>query len=304
MTNRFSLNNITPSSTSTQYPLWYFYSFMTKASPNGPGWVSVGEGNGTSGGMGTTGLFTSETSLASTSSWYVLRSPDSKMYVLCSRNSSYAYYANFALTTELPTGGSATANPTFTTSKTLIFGATNFVNSTAYRYNISMMADDAYPYGFYMFVMNVNLISTGTAPSSYDGLWLIPMDGYDASDGYPYVFARTSGLNAGISAITDTTYGTKSFNFDGSIKAVTPPLTLYNYTTMVGIRSTGPMYNQVFAIPLMFANTLYYKGITYKYGWVPTKMQAGRTLNNKQQIVVGDIVIPWDGYTTPILNAN
>lgn len=307
MTMKFSLNNLTPSTTDSRYFMWEIYRFMTTASPTGPGWVSIGEGNGTSGGMGTTGLFTSATSFASQYSWFVLRSPDSKIQVLFARSTTQVYYMQYYLTTSATpfTAGSATVLPTYTTASTLIFGAINSMPSTAYYCAIHCMADNSPPYGFYAVVTVVNNAAANSRPYSYDGIFFIPLDGYETADGYPFIFTRSNGISNNIDVLTDVTYGSKAFNYNGTAKGVIQPTRLYNYTTSVGLRGSGAAYNGVFGIPLMFCSSTIYKGITYKYGWAATKqLSQCNTFNNRNYFVFGDIVIPWDGATAPIMCYN
>ena len=314
MTLRFSLNNLYLNANSASHVLWHIYRFMTAVSPTGPGWVSIGESNGTTGGMGTTGIITSESSLTSGTSWFVLRSPDSKIQILFARSSTSSTYAAFYLTYQQFSGGSSTTFPTYNASSTLIFAAAQRIVSTIYNRTLNLMADDAYPYLFYATstIVTTNVPNNGYGPYSEFGIFYIPLDGYEINDGYPYVFMVGGGGNAGLTSSyigtnIDTSYGAKAFNYNGTSKNICPPLLQRTYNTTPlpqAMPKVGDGY-QIYGVPMIFSGAQLYKGVTYKFGWAATSpLFSGRTFDNKKWICFSDIICPWDGVTTPLLCYN
>jgi hypothetical protein len=310
MTLRFSLNNVYSAVNTVNYYLWEIYRFMTAVSPAGPGWVSIGESNGTTGGMGTTGIITSATSLISTTAWFVLRSPDSKIQILFARGIVNSF-AGFYLTYQQFSGGSSTTFPSYNINSTLDFSnEASHINTGSSKYSIHLMADDAYPYGFY--AVNLNISS---APIVNGSIHYIPMDDFHPSDGYNYCFVRGSWGNpitvTNISNNSNGVYGSKSFNKNGltrnsigSYTYATPICTYYGATGGGIIYPNNGMVSSsnIYLMPLLFCNYAYYKGLSYKYYWNSNSViTQGTTVVNRSGIRFGDLICPWDGITDPVL---
>lgn len=305
MTIRFSLNNYYSSTVNWYQFMYDFYVFMTSSSPTGPGWVSIGESNGSSGGMGTTGLITSVSALAQTNSWYVLRSPDSKYQLLISRETNTSYQGAFAFTNSVFTGGSGSAIPSYNASKTCKFAYATRLNSSASKYTFNFIADDSPPYGFYAFSMYI-----GGTPKVHGSLGMLPMDGYDSRDGYPCIFftTDTSGPKRNYLDVSNTSYGTYGFYPNTGLINSVFPCSYYMYTTLLmpnaGPGGTSATTSQVLTLPTTFASSYMYKGMSSSWMRTPSNsiLAEGDTVSNKQYIRLGDWLFLWDGATVPRLS--
>lgn len=136
------------------------------------GWVSVGESNSVVGGMGTTGVITSESDLDNTTAWFVLRSPDYQRQFLIAKHSSGVGYISSSYSRSAGyTGGTASTVPTATDELTIntgtLIGASDYV----------VGADMAYPYGWYAFFTSNSAV-----------LGMIPLQVIQDSDQDPYIF--------------------------------------------------------------------------------------------------------------------
>jgi hypothetical protein len=301
MTLRFSLNNYYASIGTVNYYLYDIYRFMTAVSPTGPGWVSIGESNGTTGGMGTTGIITSAASLTAANAWFVLRSPDSKIQILFGKGSATTYYAQSFLTYDQFTGGSGSAIPTYNSSKTIQFLNGYKIYSATANYVHHMVADDAYPYNFYAAAVNIS-----GAPSCSGFASFFNLDGYSSNDGYPYAYMWTTQTGPITSSVDagSTTYGTKSIHPNGSNWIYSFPCRLYADTSLI-IPNAGPPGtidgSQLIAFPTIFLSTDLYKGVNYSWlKWCSNGTLAQHdTVQNKQWIRLGDFLFKWDGATVP-----
>lgn len=307
MTVRFSLNNFYESTNSWNQFMYDFFVFMTKTSPNGPGWISIGESNGSSGGMGTIGLITSASSFSSTYSWYVLRSPDSKYQLLMNKGASSAYYGGMYLTNYVFSGGSSSALPTFNSNNTLQFPySVRLNNGNSAKYTFNFIADDSLPYGFYAFAYNLS------SNICTDLFGMIPMDGYNILDGYPIAFISSSynyqpiksnfSSDASSRSTSTVSYGSLGFGITGSTVAWCQ-LANYMVNSTVLMPGNGPNINtnSILSLPTYFASQTLYKGISTNWVRTPANfiLNQGDTIDNKKWIRMGDWLFRWDGYTSP-----
>ena len=117
------------STTRAKQSFWSIFSAMTDPALTGK-WTSVGESNGSTGGMGTTGILDRATfqvgqwnpnTPAAAHSWFCLQSPGGlapgggSLFLTFSYNYSSAWPEahNVYMTYAIPTGGGASADPTF-----------------------------------------------------------------------------------------------------------------------------------------------------------------------------------------------
>jgi hypothetical protein len=270
---------------------------MIAKSPNGPGWISVGEYDGTTGGMGTVGLFTSNSFFDSTTAWFVLESPDGKMQLMIFNTVSGNNYTGARLSYGKFTGTGA--SPTFDSSKTVEFSAGLDMVTSSINITVHMAANDEPPYDFYL--TNYN------RTSSVFGLFLslIQVDsGYDSNDKYNYVLAKgqtPTYSNIGYYSTSLSAYGCLSFSSNGTVVSV-PPVAYYSFGSII-FPSGGTLYDSKFySVPLTFCSPTCYKGTSNKYFWNPsTTITECTTVYNKTLLRVNDLLVPWDGSSDPVI---
>lgn len=290
MTYKYALNKTFTGITNLSYILYEFFSFMTNKT-TGPGWISVGEYNGTTGGMGTTGLFTSASSLSAVTSWFVLECPDNKKQILLQR---------VAGTNNLIVGitygkFSGTTLPAYDSSKTFIFDSTSEMTTTSYNYTLHIVANDSAPYDFWMCNYNRSTSAWMTF------LALAQIDSaYDISDGYNYVL-----ISSPTPALTDLSYhgtyrGACSFSNIGDPISV-PPNSLCNSTVAIFPNNNTFVNQTIYKVPILFCGKTNYKGISNNYFWSPASTITDcTTVCNKTYIKVLSLLCPWDGQTDPV----
>ena len=311
--------------------MYYFKRVLVQA-----GWTVTKSGDGTVGGYSATGdVFSStpatgygsgSTGLNNSSAWYVLRAPGSVAGAtrqLCvQRNSAgaYAFSIDYSYSTGFVTGSPAyNVKPTASDSQA-ICPASDFVNAgVTYRFSIG--ADNAAPYGFYMFMFPLG----GGSPTC--GLVMDPLASgtYDSADVDPYIFYMPSAgtgavppspfLYAGLTSETLLTGPTCLYKkgLTGETFITTPGL-CYSSDTAVSIPSlmlVNPYSSKDETYPIMYARGSAlaqpgFKGVGSMMKWIG---QSGRSTGDtlsvastgaKDYIVVGNITLPWNGSTPTV----
>jgi hypothetical protein len=272
---------------------WAIYTNMTAASPSGPGWVSVGEGNGSVGGMGTTGLFSSPGDFAN-NSWFVLERPDGGSQIMFYRNTdSNAVFYRYSKGA-LYTGGDGSTTPT-AIDDVYTDGDANGANATLFN----LVADDEPPYGWFWFTYNgsmTNILNAG----------YIPLNTYVPGDTDPYVLylrAFTAFYVLSIDVIM-TGDGCRCWDPTGTVFT-----DVFFPTISAGINTVWPSNppNDVNGNPILFdgmytttaaSPQTFWKGTSSFVRWAnSTQSEATRILGGKF-IQVGNIYLPWNN--TPI----
>lgn len=273
-----------------------------------------------------TGYGTGAGGMNNASAWFVVKAPGavagSTRQFLFQRPSSnancismwYSQSAGF-------TGGAAATAPTATDSQ-LILNTTGFSNNALYRYSIA--ADNAAPYGFYMFNFTT---STGTPTGIivYDPL---ESNAYDPTDTDPYIiyapsnnggYQSSPGTTSSLTSETlNTGLGAVSWYRKGSADQSFGLTTALEYQSagiaIPGGLSTNPYTSNDEIFPILFArrNALLsggpvgYKGISSIMKWVGTTGRStGDTISvssatSKEYIIYANIALPWNG-TTPTI---
>jgi hypothetical protein len=137
------------------------------------GWQSIGESNGTVGGMGMTGLYSSYDDLNDANAWYVLRSPDFQRQILLSNEGLSAIGFRYSRSAGY-TGGGPTTKPS-ATDEFVLQSSTDPAGSASYTWYVAM--DTSYPYGWYA----IN-------SASEKMMSMIPIQVLQDTDEDPYVY--------------------------------------------------------------------------------------------------------------------
>jgi hypothetical protein len=279
--------------------LYGFFSFMTAAPPNGPGWVSVGESDGAAGGMGVTRLILSAASLTSANAWFVLQSPDGSRQILFHRDVGAAaaageahYLYNRAADY---VGGSSVALPTSASSRE-VYTATAFFASGYFQY----IADDAAPYGWIFFGYS-GVTARGCAA-------FFPVVETQTGDPDPYVCIATSTAFAWSTINTTiTAAGAKCWSADGTTWGGVAGLS-YSIGATPQIPAAGPLAvgGGVLLVPILLS-TLSGSVPAFVKGFMGLAMfrsgpsaPAKSVPENRQHIIFDTVGIPWDGLTDPL----
>ena len=272
-----------------------------------------------------TGYGTGAGGMNNASAWFVVRAPGavagSTRQFLFQRPSSnancismwYSQSAGF-------TGGGISTAPTATDSQQIL-NVTGFSSAATYRYSIA--ADNAAPYGFYMF----NFTSTTGTPTGIIAVDPLVDGTYESSDVDPYViyapsnngaYQTTPGSTASLTSETLNlgsgviSWIKKGYTDQGFV--VTPAL---GYQTGVGTAipgnlSTNPYTSNDEIFPILFARrnglttVTGYKGISSLMKWVGTTGRStGDTISissstSKEYIIFNNIALPWNGSTPTI----
>jgi hypothetical protein len=300
MTMRFMTNySVTGASPLAAEALYGFFSFMTAAPPNGPGWVSVGESNGAAGGMGTTGLILSAASLSSANAWFVLESPDGSRQILFHRDvggvatAGEAHYLYNRAADYV--GGSAVALPTSVSSQE-VYTSTAFFTSGFFQY----IADDAAPYGWIFFGYS-GVSERGCAA-------FLPVAETQTGDPDPYVcIASSSTFGWTTINTTVTATGAKCWSSDGATWGGVGGLSYTSAgTTVIPNASPGAMGGGVLLVPVLLSTLVgsvpaFVKGFM-NFAQFKTSMANRRKSvpENRQYIIFDTVGVPWDGLTDPL----
>ena len=264
-------------------PIFYFlYNFMTTASPNGPGWVSVGEGNGVDqGGMGVTGIISTT---PPQNSWFVLQSPDGLRQICFKLTFVYqfGFYYNPIADWE---GGDATTIPTTSLTDTGLCGLYTFSQDSY----LNILADDEYPYNFYCIHVQLGSVANVLVMSALQTF---------SSDPDPYVILYT---NNGFSSIV-----TKCWNQDHfpDIFALKWEISNGGGTTIFPNNAPTTPDGEIIVLPIFYGSINnetagIFKGVGDFANWA----SGGGELNfldDKSKILINGIALPWDGNTVPL----
>lgn len=277
------------------------------------GWVVKSSGDGLAAFSSTTDVITSGSSgaggLNNTSAWFRIQSPaggGTREFTI-QRNSStqvwtikYSFSAGF-------TGGSpsSTVLGTATDSQTLFNAATMFLGDNLFRWNAA--ADNASPYGFFMFCHIVGGHSLGGYPTGAFVMDPMAAGTFPSADNDPVVFT-TVGSSAFQTATTTTNFGYLKKGIAGEGFVNIPWLRILNNGTNNVVFPTGAGVNahsfkeQMF--PVCYARD---SGQSAPVGWkgasslmklcgqsvpTPTLISGAGT---RDLVVVGDVVFPWNG---------
>lgn len=287
MTFRFS-TNISAGYTESYNVLWGLYSFFTASPPNGPGWIEIGGGNGTSGGM-TDGYITSVSSFGVTNSWFAIQMPSSDRQFMFYRVSSTTFSISYSKG-GLFTGGGAATVPTATDQ----LDPQDFANSTASTFHIC--ADDAEPYGFWFFWKLLSQKEAGPV------FLYLPMEGGLSTDVDPYVLYGTN-TGISISSMTDTnSVGVLSTN---KPMAWAPDGSAAYKVGLWGMDNIAKAQKgtAVVAFPLVAGNRFTGTAEMYKGYTILARMWAGDAdavpdctrVGNGSWIKIRKILLPWNG---------
>lgn len=301
MTMRFAVNKVCPTSPANEGAniLWEFFSFMTSASPNGPGWTSVGESDGVTGGIGTTGIITSASDLVLADAWFVLESPDNARQILFERDvggSTTSDEAGFYYNRSADyTGGSSSTLPTSTAGNSrTVWKGSSVLDTGVYHF----IADDTTPYFWAFFGFN------GSTPEG--AFAFVPVTTPYPGDVDPYVLiACNSGfVGTALSAVPtiDTSPGCRAWNNDASAWGGCG--FSYFYASGAVYSGTAPFGpgSKVVAMPSLFAtravdSPAFVKGYQDYLRWKTSDVPAKMTLESQQYVVASDILLVWDGIT-------
>ena len=296
MTMRFAVNKL---AAAADVFLWEFYSFMTTASPSGPGWSSVGESNGTSGGMGTTGLFSSSSDLTSSNAWFVLESPDTNRQILFERK-----VGGSAATGEMRlhydrlaayTGGSSTTLPTSSSSQA-VYTSTTWIYGGSGYYQFG--ADDASPYGWWFFgYISANDYGCGA---------FIPINNGVSGDVDPYVlFGSNTGFLSStldVESTSETTSSVKAWDPTGTTWSSAPANTYVKGSDY--FPGGCNLYAAAIGVPILFsARTITtngtFKGMSYFMRW-GNQGSSKDIIDSGSYVISEHVFLDWDGATTPL----
>lgn len=292
------------SGTARTASIYRLYALLTSV-----GWVSAGEGNGTTGGMGTTGIVSS-----SACRWFVLKHPSSARQILMGMPASdltkivfgYSFYGNFA-------GGDSTNYPTADSTNAYSIETTTGIASTYFDY---ACAQDAEPYGWFFQFREAYVQRRHFA--------FIPVEAQTFSSGSfvkdddPYVCSFGLGSNYNYSAYVND-YSTTTFGGGFCLEPGKKHSYIEIIATSVGPRTDGTRFWPYGAPnseddgyyqhqPVLWRNQYFnnhllndgYKGISTFAKAVGRQLSATSTyqpatFNNKTSVYAGFLVFPWDG---------
>lgn len=312
MTMRFNLNVAIGAANSGPEVMYEWISFMTTASPVGPGWTLKSGYNDTA---GTT--FTSATDMdtyvSTKTPWFVLQDPGGGREILACMSTTdneewefwYSISAGF-------TGGASGTRATATDEKFIGGGPSGEITGIVdciWHY----AADDASPYGFWFAGYQ-----TGWAAQS--GLAMIPISQPIAGDLDPIVFFWND-YNPAVYGAWRMEYASYIRNdsptlYTGAARGylegaweIIPALfyALYAGAYQIHVPDLGGQDASLNDNPLPvgwarssgFTPPTGFKGFTDWIYWQPNDRATGSTLDSKNWIVFGDFLLPWDGSTVP-----
>ena len=308
--------------------MYYFKRTLVQA-----GWTVIKSGDGTVGGYSATGdVFSStpatgygsgSTGLNNASAWYVLRAPGSvagaTRQICVQRTSAAIFSIDYSYSAGFVTGGAYNTKPTASDSQAIL-PSSAFINAgVTCRFSIG--ADNAAPYGFYMFMFPIN----GGSPSVALVMDPLTSGTYDSADVDPYIFYMPSAgtgavppsafLTAGLTSETLLTGPTCYYKkgLTGETFITTPGLS-YSSDTGTSIPSlmlVNPYSSKDETYPIMYARGSAitqpgFKGVGSMMKWIG---QSGRSTGDtlsvastgaKDYIVVGNIALPWNGSTPTV----
>jgi hypothetical protein len=307
MTMRFNTGVYQPTATDGALRMLFLWlDWMRTASPTGPGWSIPRSSDGATGGAGDNIVDFNDltTWVASTNiSWFVLRAPDSSKEFLWSRynTSDQDWQVRYSPTGAF-TGGDETIIPTAPDSQ--------FFHQVRIHTNddamMNMAADDATPYGYYMWA------HTPGNFAACEGCWCwIPLDTVPAGDTDPYVHYLVNTNFGGDLTLAYLYDEDNSSTFTRAV-SILPGSTTTNTTPALVYRNSGgnvipsdlPTDNNgadlTFPIPFgrsagIGGSATGFKGISTFMQWNGTVRAPGQTFAARTRISWGDVNLPWDG---------
>lgn len=293
MSLRFTAN-VASGYTNAENFMYDAFYFLTSASPLGPGWVSVGEADGTSGGMGVTGLITSASSLTSGYAWFVVERPDGGSQFLLQKDSGSAapFYTKYSKGA-LYTGGDATTAPTATDEMEL------GTSHTCYGNYFNGVADDEAPYGFAIWKHDTSTIDV------YNGLVYIPMDTYETIDedryicctGVPGTYNIFEDLNAASGSFMRGCFG---WDPQGIENGEIGMLSVYQSSGLswpnnppADVNGNPVLIDSIFCNPIMTSPACW-KGTSNFIRWADTSIANGTRAFSGAYIKINQVWIPWN----------
>ena len=305
--------NLTSAATLNACDQFYYFKQTLKQA----GWTVTKSSDGTTvnaSGDRITGYATGSAGLNNSGAWYVLQAPGAVAGAtrqICIQRTAtgpyqftvtYSYSAGFTAT-----AGTATVAPTATDSQTM--ASQPFATSATYRFSIG--ADNAAPYGFYMFAF-----PTGGG-NPYSCLIMDPLAAgtYNSSDVDPYIlYASTNPLlYTGITAEASCAYSFYKKGLAGEGFVLTPGQKYSSASRVVIPTAAGAnpysSKDNVFPIAYLRRSALAapngWKGIGTFMKWIGTSRTTGDTLSisatgAKDYIVVGSVALPWNGSTPTV----
>jgi len=312
MTMRFVPNLTIPSADGTLIYLFEWLDFMRTASPTGPGWTVPRSSDGTTGGDGDNIAAFGDLSqwTGSADSWFVIRQPDGGREYLFFRTSSTDTVWSISYSPgALYVGGSISAIPTATDSETILVA--DILTLTGNKV-LHAGADDAAPYGWYVFSH-----LSGNFVTEHAGMAMIPItDGAQPGETDPVLFFQDGGGSGFVRA--ELSDATKSANqgycagfVPGSATFTAVPALSYNeganYVFPGG--NSQDDNNDDVAAPIPFSRRSGhtpsgFKGFSDFIQWngvtrtnCDTFARGGS--GNPDRISWGDVNFEWDSVTTP-----
>jgi len=312
MTMRFVPTTVITSSNAPEKTVFAFFDFMHTASPGGPGWTVPRSSDGVTvvtdgSGSNITAFGDLSQWIAATSiSWFVLRSPDGAQEFMWQRVSVQP--GEWALERSIGAlfiGGDITVAPTAVDSE--------FVhqpqNTLAQSAVIHMGADDAAPYGYWLFAHQ-----PGNFATSRGGWAHIPVTATAAGDTDPYVHFMIDSNFGGEFKLADL-WDENNTVFRTAIRAKMPgadtqtcPALAYQNSggTMIPNKAPPDDNGDDVSFPIVFGRstdepTAGYKGITTFMQWNGFLRASGETFASRTRISWGDVNFPWDG-STPVVS--
>jgi len=314
--------NLTSAATLNACDQFYYFKQTLKQA----GWTVTKSSDGSTvnaSGDRITGYATGSAGLNNSGAWYVLQAPGAVTGAtrqLCVQRTStgaysftvtYSYSAGF-----VATAGTATVAPTATDSQT--FASCAFSTSATYRFSIG--ADNASPYGFYMFAF-----PTGGG-NPYSCLVMDPLAAgtYNSLDVDPYILyapglTSNSGqtsplLYTGITAETAGPYSfyKKGLSGEGFVLTIGQKYSSASRVVIPTAVGANPYSSKdnVFPIAYLRRSALAapngWKGIGTLMKWIGTSRTTGDTLSisatgAKDYIVVSsNVALPWNGSTPTV----
>lgn len=303
--------------------VYAWLDFMRTASPGGPGWSVVRSSNGTNytddgvGGLPDNIASWSDLNnyVDSTSrSYFVLRSPDLGggtyrellWYRINTTNLDWACRTARVGAANLYTGGDLWNIPTSPTSS-LLFQRDSGIGSNSTSV-LHMGADDAAPYGFWVYSHN-----GGDFASPYLTMAYMPITaGIQPNDGDPFVFTLGEATISSFSRDTfcvenDSIYnqGCHGFLRTGWGCVVVPGLYYRNVSNIVAPATSGLPPNEddeFLGFPIPFGRAASAAAPTGFKGWTDFVLWytdpsgvSGKTYASGSWIQWGSLLFPWDG---------
>jgi hypothetical protein len=289
--------------------LFEFLDFMRTASPTGPGWVISRSSNGTVGGAGDNITVFSDLSqyVATTSeSWFVLQQPDGAREFLWFRTTPSDALWNLSYSpTAAYTGGDAGNPPTAVDAK-VVHSSDTIMTSGNNALHIG--ADDAAPYGWYVYV---NLSGNFSDPQA--AMAMIPItDAVQPGDTDAIVFYYDGGNGGYTQVLLESESTTTTV---GRCAGITPGASSWDAIPALSVRAgantvfpNGSAQNTVsedLSAPIHFSRRAALpapqgdKGFTDFMQWNGVTRAPGETFSSLARVSWGVVNFPWDGATTP-----